>query len=70
VITLSDISIDASNEEVCSEVHKVVVDSGDNVLDYKKLNVNELRRLAVERKLLDKGSKMKKGPLVDLLTNV
>jgi hypothetical protein len=70
VITLSDISIDASNEEVCSDVHKVVVDSGDNVLDYKKLNVNELRRLAVERKLLDKGSKMKKGPLVDLLTNV
>ena len=70
VITLSDISIDASNEEVCSDVHKVVVDSGDNVLDYKKLNVNELRRLAIERKLLDKGSKMKKGPLIDLLTNV
>jgi hypothetical protein len=70
VITLSDISIDASNEEVCSDVHKVVVDSGDNVLDYKKLSVNELRRLAIERKLLDKGSKMKKGPLIDLLTNV
>ena len=70
VITLSDISIDASNEEVCSDVHKVIVDSGDNVLDYKKLSVNELRRLAIERKLLDKGSKMKKGPLIDLLTNV
>jgi hypothetical protein len=70
VITLSDISIDASNEEIDSDVHKIVVDSGDNVLEYKKLSVNELRRLAIERSLVDKGSKMKKGPLIDLLTNV
>mgnify|MGYP006086619399 CR=1 FL=1 len=70
MITLSDISIDASNEEIDSDVHKVVVVSGDNVLEYKKLSVNELKRLAVERNLLDKGSKMKKGELVDLLTNV
>jgi len=70
VITLSDISIEVSNGEIETDVHKVVVDSGDNVLDYKKLSVNELRRLAVERKLLDKGVKMKKGELVELLTNV
>jgi hypothetical protein len=70
VITLSDISIDAPIGEIESDVHKVVVDSGDNVLEYKKLSVNELRRLAVERKLLDKGVKMKKMELVDLLTNV
>ena len=70
VITLSDISIDASNGDVESDVHKVIVDSGDNVLEYKKLGVNELRRLAIERKLIDKGSKMKKQELVELLTNV
>ena len=74
VITLSDISIDDpiddSIVEIESDVHKVIVDSGDNVLEYKKLSVNELRRLAVERKLLDKGSKMKKGELIDLLTNI
>jgi hypothetical protein len=74
VITLSDIHIDGiidgSIVEVESDVHKVIVDSGDNVLEYKKLSVNELRRLAVERNLLDKGSKMKKGELVDLLTNI
>ena len=70
VITLSDISIDTSNGDVESDVHKVIVDSGDNVLEYKKLGVNELRRLAIERKLIDKGSKMKKQELVELLTNV
>ena len=83
VITLSDISIDALKEgeddlgegggeegDTDADIHKVVVDSGDNVLEYKKLSVNELRRLAVERKLLDKGTKMKKGPLIDLLTNI
>jgi hypothetical protein len=71
VITLSDICIDASGEvDIESDVHKVVVDSGDNVLEYKKLGVNELRRLAIERNLLDKGVKMKKGELVELLTNV
>jgi hypothetical protein len=78
VITLSDIhiegiidgSIDDSIVEIESDVHKVIVDSGDNVLEYKKLSVNELRRLAVERKILDKGSKMKKGELIDLLTNI
>jgi hypothetical protein len=83
VITLTDISIDALNEgdddlvemggeedDTDADIHKVMVDSGDNVLEYKKLSVNELRRLAIERKLLDKGSKMKKGPLIELLTNV
>jgi hypothetical protein len=74
VITLSDIHIDGiidgSIVEIESDVHKVIVDSGDNVLEYKKLSVNELRRLAIERKILDKGSKMKKGELIDLLTNI
>lgn len=74
LITLTDISIDEPMDdsiiEIESDVHKVIVDSGDNVLEYKKLGVNELRRLAVERNLIDKGSKMKKGELVDLLTNI
>ena len=82
MITLSDVSIDCNNEdneEECNheeendtpvDIHKVVMDMGDNIIDYKKMTVNELRRLAIERQLIDKGSKMKKTELVDLLTNV
>ena len=82
MITLSDVSIDCNNEdneEECNheeendtpvDIHKVVMDMGDNVIDYKKKTVNELRRIAIERQLIDKGSKMKKTELVDLLTNV
>jgi hypothetical protein len=74
VITLSEISISEPIQEISNDldpnVHTVVVDSGDNAIDYKKLGVNDLKRLAVERKLLDKGSKMKKMELIELLTNV
>ena len=74
VITLSDVSIndpvDEISNDIDSSVHKVVLDSGDNVIDYKKLGVNDLKRLAIERKLLDKGSKMKKVELIELLSNV
>ena len=75
VITLSDVNINAdiiSHEDDDTantvDIHKIIVDSGDNAIDYKKLSVNELKRLAIERNLTTKGSKIKKSELIELLT--
>jgi hypothetical protein len=72
VITLSDVNIDvevlSQEEDTENEIHTVIVDSGDNAIDYKKLSVSELKRLATERDLISKGSKLKKNELIELLT--
>jgi len=74
MITLSEVSIEHHHDEeendTMLDIHKVVMDIGDNVIDYKKISANELRRIAIERQLIDKGTKMKKPELIDLLTNV
>ena len=78
VITLDNISIcndgdapiveelvDAGGEDT----HKILVDLGDHSVDYKKLNTNELKRIAVDRGVMDKGDKKKKSELVELLSS-
>jgi len=74
-ITLTEVSVNCcddadgdDDDESQSNIHKVAMDVED-IVDYKKITVNELRRIAIERQLIDKGSKMKKTELIDLLTN-
>lgn len=81
-ITLTEVSVnccdgdgdsddDDDNDDASqSNIHKVAMDVEDTI-DYKKITVNELRRIAIERQLLDKGkgTKLKKTELIDLLTS-
>lgn len=72
-INLSEVSInnqcnEEDDAEVQSNIHTVAMDVED-VIDYKKIGVNELRRIAIERQLIDKGSKMKKTELIELLSD-
>ena len=57
--------VDAGGEDT----HKILVDLGDHSVDYKKLNANELKRIAVDRGVMDKGDKKKKSELVELLSS-
>jgi hypothetical protein len=81
VITLTDIAIapiegeyGVGIDEICviddTDTHKVVVDSGNHVVDYKKLSANDLKRIAIDRGVLEKGAKMKKNELVELLSSL
>ena len=75
-IKLSEVSVnyqsgeeeEDNDAEVQSNIHKVAMDVED-IIDYKKIAVNELRRIAIERQLIDKGSKMKKTELIELLAS-
>lgn len=73
-IKLSEVSVnyqsgeEDDDTEVQSNIHKVAMDVED-IIDYKKIAVNELRRIAIERQLIDKGSKMKKTELIELLAS-
>ena len=61
---------DDNDDASQSNIHKVAMDVEDTI-DYKKITVNELRRIAIERQLLDKGkgTKLKKTELIELLTS-
>ena len=73
-VTLSEISAieptdEEEGDEEQSDIHRVAMDVENNIIDYKKSTVNELRRIAIERNLIDKGCKMKKTELIQLLGN-
>jgi hypothetical protein len=64
-VNVDEYEDDVDNGDVANDVND---NNGDDEIDYKKLNVDQLRKLVQEKQLTSKSSKMKKNDLITLLS--
>jgi hypothetical protein len=68
ITELGDISANGDHlEEHESKI--ITINEGETIIDYKKLTVNELRKLALDKGLIQHSHKIKKEKLIDILVS-